>query len=650
MHNNLNYEKMSNNKPVDLVSYDNTVETTNTFNKNMNSKARQNSPCNSGNVLMQAESVDKMADTFYNITEENKALMSENEKIMKDYEKQVLINQKYEEKIKKLSQNNKKEYKAYIIITSDNNITYVRVDNEIKIIDGYVISENPFNGVYRLVDFTENENLTFIIVNYNNSCTGISLIPESSLYKPGLLSVLRAGAMVNIGVGGVPDTKLALAMAEFLQKEANNNKTYFLYPKAGWFLDRKEFYVLDNKQDLFFKLKKLHPNLPVFKKTLKQDNMFSNTPIFQGNSGIVYELALYGSVLMTLLKENGADTGFALWIPNDNRGKKFVDNFFRIWENYQSTVDISQKRQIQNMLNETKDEILVINFNNNRQDSRRNLTNLLNSFFCGTECIGLGKLEGIPVIISDNFFMLRELVEEPDRIFPLIPDSEEEFLASGTSADIVSMFISWCNQNYDFIMDILHIYIHAEYKGNVFSSLEKTFFSILLVVHIFLDKPNAKGMEKDFYKSCINIVFSEVMELKKYLKEFFAKTEFEMFQEWLSECVSSGELELKSNNDVKSDELDRNIAVYGNFGEMYFGNKAFKIVLNKGGMKDSDFMLKALAFQKVIQTETKNGDSVTYKPKCAVPHGCGRNQKRMVKFLPGMLMDKEGAEFGGELL
>lgn len=644
MYNNFDYEKMSGNKPVDLVSYDNT------FNKNINSQAMQNVPYNTGNVLIPADSVGKMADTLYNITEETKALMSENEKIMKDYEKQVLINQKCEEKIKKLSQHNKKEYKSYITITNDNKLTYVRVNNEIEIIDGYVISENPFNGVYRLVDFTENENSTFIIVSYSNGCTGVSLIPESSLYKPGLLSVLRAGAMVNIGAGGVPDTKLALAMADFLQREANNNKTYFLYPKAGWFPDKKVFYTLDNKQDLFFKLKKLRSNLPVFKRILKSDNMVFNIPKFQGNKKIIYELALYGSVLMTLLQENGADTGFALWIPNDNRGKKFVDNFFRVWENYQSKVDISQKRQIKDMLNETKDEILVINFNNNRQDSRRNLTNLLNSFFCGTECIGLGKLKGIPVIISDNFFMLRELVEEPDRIFPLIPDTGEEFLASGTSAGIVSMFVLWCNQNYDFIMDILHMYIHAEYEGNVFSSLEKTFFSVLLVVHTFLDKPNAKGLQKNFCKNYINITFSEVIELKKYLKEFFAKTEFEMFQEWLSECVSSGELELKSNNDVKSDELDRNIAVYGNFGEMYFGDKAFKIVLNKGGMKDSDFMLKALAFQKVIQTETKNGDSVTYKPKCAVPHGCGRNQKRMVKFLPGMLMDKEGAEFGGELL
>lgn len=248
MYNNFNYEKMSGNKPVDLVSYDNT------FNKNINSQAMQNVPYNTGNVLIPADSVGKMADTLYNITEETKALMSENEKIMKDYEKQVLINQKCEEKIKKLSQHNKKEYKSYITITNDNKLTYVRVNNEIKIIDGYVISENPFNGVYRLVDFTENENSTFIIVSYSNGCTGVSLIPESSLYKPGLLSVLRAGAMVNIGAGGVPDTKLALAMADFLQREANNNKTYFLYPKAGWFPDKKVFYTLDNKQDLFFKL------------------------------------------------------------------------------------------------------------------------------------------------------------------------------------------------------------------------------------------------------------------------------------------------------------------------------------------------------------------------------------------------------------
>lgn len=138
--------------------------------------------------------------------------------------------------------------------------------------------------------------------------------------------------------------------------------------------------------------------------------------------------------------------------------------------------------------------------------------------------------------------------------------------------------------------------------------------------------------------------------LKNSLKKFFEKTKSEMFGQWLSECLRKNKLTLKNNDVVTESELDDKVVVYGNSGEMYFNYEAFKTVLKKGEMADYNFMLRALAEQGAIQTEAKGNGSVTYKVKCAVPSGCGISQKRLIKFHAGVLMDREGAEFDGELL
>lgn len=543
----------------------------------------------------------------------------------------------------------RKLHKCCIMIEANNNLRYIQFYNDGSA-EWTILCQNPFSNIYRLVNYTENKMSSFIIVTYNTSRIGLSIINESKLYKSGILDTLKADSMVNIDVEGVQKDKLISAISEFLQNEANKKEEVFLYPMSGWILDKKKFYTLNNKEALFFKLQKEFPKLPVFKRTLKQDNLVLITPHFKGARQAVYSLAFYGSILMTLLQNAGGDTGFAIWIPNNSKGRKFVDVFFRIWENYQSEIDISQKRQIKEIVNEAKDEPVIIRFDDNRQDSRRNIKNLLNDFLNGVDCISIGKIRGIPIIISDNFFQLRELIDIPERIFPLIPNTDEEFTMQHTSADTASKFISWCIKNYDFVINILDKYINGKYKDIILSSLEKTFFAIQMVVNIFINANDAIEIEQDFDKEYIKDISQILFYLKDSLKKFYEKTKSEMFRQWLSECLIKNELTLKNNNDVTESELDGKVVVYGNSGEMYFDDKAFETVLKKGEMADYDFMLRALAEQGAIQTEAKSNGFVTYKVKCAVPSGCGRNQKRLIKFNVGVLMDREGAEFDGELL
>lgn len=378
-------------------------------------------------------------------------------------------------------------YKSYIIITSNNQLQYCRIDKNGQIIDGNILCQNPFNSVYRLVDYTKNKTLKYIVVSYNNSYTEPSIIKQEDLYKPNLLDILKSGLMMNIGDERVPKTKLSSAMAEFLQSEANKNVEYTLYPKAGWIPDKKIFYTLyiENMNELFLKLQKMHLGLPVFKRTLKHNNLVFKAPNFQDSRQSIYQLAFYGSMLMTLLQNNNADTGFVIWMPNNSKSRKFADVFFRVWESYQAKIDISQRVQMKEIVNEAKDEPVIIQFDDNRQNSKRNLKNLLDGVLCGTECAGVGKLAGVPIIISDNFFQLREFIEEPERILPLIPDMEEEYTMKDISTGTAAKFIDWFTKSYDLLQTVLHHLIIGS-KHETFSRLEKSFLSILVIFNIFL--------------------------------------------------------------------------------------------------------------------------------------------------------------------
>lgn len=476
----------------------------------------------------------------------------------------------------------------------------------------------------------------------------VRFFQEQELESGRVLPKLRIQSQERLEVQNVSDRKIAAALNEYLLQQAGENEGLVIPATAGWDSVDKKFYYMGQEEIFREIMEQMFPAHPLLKREFSE--VVQNGIIYPFADGkmqnTLWELALFGSVLRSVLVENGVLEWFGVWIQGDRRGNDFIHNFLEIWHSYIPKATMENLKDVKKMLRVCRDEplLLLLEKSSRSESNRKKMTRCLTS---GQEFSGNIPVLVLPVFTGYDYGFFQQ--DEELAVFPFFLHDDFQPGQVAAACQMIPKYIRWCEENYT----LLQVIIKEIYHGNSYASEEFSVLPVLLVI---------KAIVFAYHEFCYDKVVS-VAEVLKFMENYGAE-ECRGFLEWIkrfngqsalakvsgifAEEYNAGRLQIRNRIKLSVSQIKDSL-IFDLDGSVYVDKDFFEQMVGRYYSKSiCHTIIKNLVDEDVIYTEKNGTGRVRADLRRAMPKGNG-NEGRFYRFKEGTLLNEAGYILGTQM-
>lgn len=566
-----------------------------------------------------------LSETYRNLSYSNSYLVQRNGKLEEEnYKLKEGFDAALDMLDKKNSDFKKREWKIIrengVLIADNNVFTMPICPDYIKSIKRVINMDTKevFDFFYLL--FIENYDLGYV-----------KILPNEMNTKK-VIDRLQIGYKQMISPEGIPATKLSVAFSVFIADNVDEDIKF--YGVNGWH-DKKYYYAKENCA-IFNSLNRIiKKDMLLFKKHLAEVDLSSHKMITLKDD---LDTIIYTASIVTLLKEIGVKKFPLIIVQKTIFSDKFINDNLKLFENYHAKCDLNSKKEVEYILKNSSDEPIIMKYFQPNATGKKNLDDLIVSLENGCDFHGI-SINALPIIYTDNLYKITEQYSVPT--IPIIIENYRNYTVNIPYQ--MSVFIHWCEENYDEVMKVL-----KEIKSC--NEVTKFMYTSLILQYLACN---------DYRGSAISYIMhdknnDEVQAIYKKAKSINfhcsirSKLSAESFKQYFNN-IFMRHLKKKLNIGIKKIALyskdDPNHIFYNEItGDCYMKSSVFSAICNKLKYGTTEYyILQRLAEQNAIEVECNGQNKKTYTTH-SNPTG-----ERMIHFYPNMLIDLENLSLSTNL-
>lgn len=538
---------------------------------------------------------------------------------------------------------NQKRSTIYTIISQDGNLYFS---------NGYAVPDFLCPDFIKFIVWVTVEYINierFLAIGlYEKYSEKVIFLTEKELTNESVLKKFRIITGERIEINGIADSKIIKALNHYLLQKTKENEEIIIPKTAGWNLEKKKFYYMQTGDIFESILKNKFSGHPIVKRELSQESYkeVDSCPFPRRFQNTLWEVTLFGSVIHSLLSSFGFKKFFGVWLYDDVRSQDFINGYLKIWHEYIPEGDAGSTRELKELFNESKDELVVIREHMPSATSKSNIERILHCLETGCEFSKGVSIDSTPIFITKSY----EIFQKQDlTVFPFLFREDDTFDTMDISCHIISPYLKWFEERFSngvlqriqFMNDTYKI--SKEHADLPFIKLFLTIKVLIQDYHLYQKNPNANEMEIDIIES-----ETQIVEFIQYVSNFNNLSAIETVQECLKDAYNNEKIVMKAIDDVNYDDLHCSLIYDRNF-YTYISVTMLESLLNKRkGLYKSAVknIVQRLVNDDMLETERNGEGRIRADIKVSIPRGCGRNQNRFYKFKPGVLLNESGYLIG----